>query len=62
VLGKVEDLLGELLDSLRHTYFSHERLSMLTGLQHSLGGPPGVTAGGPAGPPGPVPSVTGPRP
>jgi uncharacterized circularly permuted ATP-grasp superfamily protein/uncharacterized alpha-E superfamily protein len=58
VLGKVEDLLGELLDSLRHTYFSHERLSMLTGLQHSLGGPPG----GPAGPPGPVPSVTGPRP
>ena len=38
VLGRVEALLAELLDSLRHTYFSHERLSMLTGLQHSLGG------------------------
>ena len=70
VLGKVEDLLGELLDSLRHTYFSHERLSMLTGLQHSLGGAPGgppggssgARPGGPTGPPGPVPSVTGPPP
>jgi len=40
VLGRVEALLAELLDSLRHTYFSHERLSMLTGLQHSLGRPP----------------------
>ncbi len=39
VLGRVEVLLAELLDSLRHTYFSHERLSVLTGLQHSLGGP-----------------------
>jgi uncharacterized alpha-E superfamily protein len=39
VLGRVEDLLGELLDSLRHTYFSHERLSVLTGLQHTLGRP-----------------------
>jgi uncharacterized circularly permuted ATP-grasp superfamily protein/uncharacterized alpha-E superfamily protein len=37
VLGRVEDLLAELLDSLRHTYFSHERLSVLAGLQHSLG-------------------------
>ena len=39
VLGRVDALLAELLDSLRQTYFSHERLSMLTGLQHSLGGP-----------------------
>ncbi len=39
VLGRVEDLLGDLLDSLRHTYFAHERLSVLTGLQHTLGGP-----------------------
>jgi uncharacterized alpha-E superfamily protein len=37
VLGRAEALLAELLDSLRHTYFAHERLSMLTGLQHSLG-------------------------
>jgi uncharacterized circularly permuted ATP-grasp superfamily protein/uncharacterized alpha-E superfamily protein len=39
VLGRVEDLLAELLDSLRHTYFAHERLSVLAGLQHSLGQP-----------------------
>jgi uncharacterized circularly permuted ATP-grasp superfamily protein/uncharacterized alpha-E superfamily protein len=39
VLGRAEDLLGNLLDSLRHTYFSHERLSVLTGLQHTLGRP-----------------------
>jgi uncharacterized circularly permuted ATP-grasp superfamily protein/uncharacterized alpha-E superfamily protein len=39
VLGRAEALLAELLDSLRHTYFAHERQSMLTGLQHSLGGP-----------------------
>ena len=38
VLGRADELLAELLDSLRQTYFSHERLSMLTGLQHSLGG------------------------
>ncbi len=37
VLGRVEGLLGDLLDSLRHTYFAHERLSVLTGLQHTLG-------------------------
>ncbi len=39
VLGRAESLLAELLDSLRLTYFSHERLSMLTGLQHSLAAP-----------------------
>ncbi len=47
VLGRVDELLGELLDSLRRTYFSHERLSMLTGLQHSLGA---ARPGGPDGP------------
>ena len=31
VLGQVDGLLAELLDSLRHTYFAHERLSVLAG-------------------------------
>jgi uncharacterized circularly permuted ATP-grasp superfamily protein/uncharacterized alpha-E superfamily protein len=37
VLGRADELLAELLDSLRSTYFSHERLSVLAGLQHNLG-------------------------
>jgi uncharacterized alpha-E superfamily protein len=37
VLGRVDQLLAELLDSLRSTFFSHERLSVLAGLQHNLG-------------------------
>ncbi len=37
VLGRVDRLLAELLDSLRSTYFAHERLSVLAGLQHNLG-------------------------
>jgi uncharacterized alpha-E superfamily protein len=54
VLGRVEGLLAELLDSMRQTYFSHERLSVLAGLQHRLGqvtGPPAAERGGrpPAG-------------
>jgi uncharacterized circularly permuted ATP-grasp superfamily protein/uncharacterized alpha-E superfamily protein len=40
VLGRVDELLGELLDSLRSTFFSHERLSVLAGLQHNLGRSP----------------------
>ncbi|MGO8871777.1 MAG: circularly permuted type 2 ATP-grasp protein [Acidimicrobiales bacterium] len=31
VLGQVDGLLADLLDSLRHTYFAHERLSVLSG-------------------------------
>ncbi len=46
VLGRVDGLLAELLDSLRQTYFAHERLSVLAGLQHNLGGR------GPSRPPG----------
>ncbi len=33
VLGEVDGLLGELLDSLRSTFFMHERLSILAGGQ-----------------------------
>jgi hypothetical protein len=33
VLGEVDALLAELLDSLRHTFFAHERLSVLAGGQ-----------------------------
>ena len=33
VLGEVDGLLGELLDSLRATFFVHERLSILAGGQ-----------------------------
>jgi uncharacterized alpha-E superfamily protein len=33
VLGTVDGLLAELLDSLRQTYFTHERLSVLAGRQ-----------------------------
>jgi uncharacterized alpha-E superfamily protein len=40
VLGRVDVLLAELLDSLRSTFFSHERLSVLAGLQHNLGRTP----------------------
>jgi uncharacterized circularly permuted ATP-grasp superfamily protein/uncharacterized alpha-E superfamily protein len=40
VLGRVDQLLAELLDSLRSTFFSHERLSVLAGLQHNLGRSP----------------------
>jgi uncharacterized circularly permuted ATP-grasp superfamily protein/uncharacterized alpha-E superfamily protein len=40
VLGRADELLAELLDSLRSTYFSHERLSVLAGLQHNLGRSP----------------------
>ena len=40
VLGQVDQLLAELLDSLRSTFFSHERLSVLAGLQHNLGRSP----------------------
>ncbi len=40
VLGQVDHLLAELLDSLRSTFFSHERLSVLAGLQHNLGRSP----------------------
>ncbi len=47
VLGRVEGLLAGLLDSLRHTYFSHERLSVLDGLQHRLGPASRRNAGGP---------------
>ena len=32
VLGRVDGLLVELLDSLRRTFFAHERLSVLAGL------------------------------
>ena len=32
VLGEVDRLLVELLDSLRRTFFVHERLSVLAGL------------------------------
>jgi uncharacterized alpha-E superfamily protein len=31
VLGRVDGLLAELLDSLRHTFFVHERLTVLAG-------------------------------
>lgn len=31
VLGRVDDLLAELLDSMRQTFFAHERLSVLDG-------------------------------
>ena len=31
VLGRVDGLLAELLDSLRQTFFAHERLSVLAG-------------------------------
>jgi uncharacterized circularly permuted ATP-grasp superfamily protein/uncharacterized alpha-E superfamily protein len=31
VLGRADELLAELLDSLRHTFFAHERLSVLAG-------------------------------
>ena len=37
VFGQVDELLAELLDSLRATFFAHERLSVLAGLQHNLG-------------------------
>jgi uncharacterized alpha-E superfamily protein len=37
VFGRVDELLAELLDSLRSTFFAHERLSVLAGLQHNLG-------------------------
>ncbi len=40
VLGRADELLADLLDSLRSTYFSHERLSVLAGLQHNLGRSP----------------------
>jgi hypothetical protein len=41
VLGRVEDLLDELLDSLRYTFFVQERLSVLAGLDSERsGGPP----------------------
>jgi uncharacterized alpha-E superfamily protein len=40
VLGRVDELLVELLDSLRSTYFAHERLTVLAGLQHTLGRAP----------------------
>ena len=33
VLSRVDNLLAELLDSLRHTFFAHERLSVLDGRQ-----------------------------
>jgi hypothetical protein len=32
-LGEIDRLLGELLDSLRATFFVHERLSILAGGQ-----------------------------
>ena len=39
VLATVDGLLGDLLDSLRRTYFAHERLSVLAGGQtESIGG------------------------
>ena len=38
VFGRVDGLLGELLDSLRHTYFAHERLSVLAGRNTEDGG------------------------
>jgi uncharacterized circularly permuted ATP-grasp superfamily protein/uncharacterized alpha-E superfamily protein len=37
VFGRVDELLAELLDSLRSTFFSQERLSVLAGLQYNLG-------------------------
>jgi uncharacterized alpha-E superfamily protein len=40
VLGQMDRLLAELLDSLRSTFFSHERLSVLAGLQQNLGRSP----------------------
>ena len=40
VFGQVEELLAELLDRLRSTFFAHERLSVLAGLHHDLGGRP----------------------
>jgi uncharacterized alpha-E superfamily protein len=41
VLGRVEGLLDELLDSLRYTFFVQERLSVLAGLDSERsGGPP----------------------
>ncbi len=60
VLGRVDGLLAELLDSLRHTFFVHERLSVLAGRPlggahpstgHPAAGGPnagGPTAGGPS--------------
>jgi uncharacterized alpha-E superfamily protein len=36
VLGRVDDVLAQLLDTLRRTYFAHERLSSLA--QRNLGG------------------------
>jgi uncharacterized circularly permuted ATP-grasp superfamily protein/uncharacterized alpha-E superfamily protein len=40
-LGRVEGLLDQLLDSLRHTFFVQERLSVLAGLDSERsGGPP----------------------
>ena len=38
VLGRVDDVLGQLLDTLRRTYFSHQRLSTLAG-RNPGGGP-----------------------
>ena len=38
VLGRVDDLLAELLDSMRFTFFAHERLSVLPGWQAEAGG------------------------
>jgi uncharacterized circularly permuted ATP-grasp superfamily protein/uncharacterized alpha-E superfamily protein len=40
VFGRVEEQLAELLDRLRSTFFAHERLSVLAGLHHDLGGRP----------------------
>ena len=40
VFGRVDELLAELLDSLRSTFFAHERLSVLAGLPHSPGRSP----------------------
>ena len=37
VLGRVDELLAELLDSLRRTYFAHERLSALDERNQGLG-------------------------
>jgi uncharacterized circularly permuted ATP-grasp superfamily protein/uncharacterized alpha-E superfamily protein len=40
VLGRAEGLLDELLDSLRHTFFVQERLSVLAGLDSERRGSP----------------------
>jgi uncharacterized alpha-E superfamily protein len=44
VLGQVDGLLAELLDSLRQTYFAHERLSVLDGFRTASNGG-GIRAG-----------------